>query len=288
MKFINLEQGSPEWLEYRKLHANASEADIIMNCAPPWQTPRTWSELDLYKKGKLSISSNWFGDKMKSEGHRKEPIARQVAGEALGCHLIPAVVEEEGLSQVPLSASLDAFGTDMDGKTVKVEIKCPQSETSKVWADETIPEYYQWQMIHQDLVCPTDRSYFMVYLPPNKYRLIPVSSTPEQRQQLLEAWEKFWFSEIKPDWIEVDLKTEPAYLAAKLIFVQAELALEKAKKAVIKEASALGNKVRSRRIEVQTITRKGSVDYKKIPELKGVDLDQYRGKDSEYTTVRSI
>jgi putative phage-type endonuclease len=284
MKFINLEQGSPEWIEYRKLHANASEADIIMDCAPTWKTPRTWSELDLYKKGKLEIPTN----SRMQHGINMEPIARQVAGEALGCHLIPAVVEEEGLSQVPLSASLDAFGTDMDGKSVKVEIKCPQSETSKVWADETIPEYYQWQMIHQDLVCPTDRSYFMVYLPPNKYRLIPVSSTPEQRQQLLETWEKFWFSEIKPDWIEVDLKTEPAYLAAKLLFDQAERSLEKAKQAVIEEASALGKKVRSRNIEVQTITRKGSVNYKKIPELKGVDLDQYRGKDSEYTTVKVI
>lgn len=40
--------------------------------------------------------------------------------------------------------------------------------------------------------------------------------------------------------------------------------------------------------QISKVYRKGSVDYKKIPQLIGVDLDQYRGKDVVSFQVRSL
>ena len=37
---------------------------------------------------------------------------------------------------------------------------------------------------------------------------------------------------------------------------------------------------------LQKIIRKGNVDYGKIEALKGIDLEQYRKKDSEFWTIR--
>ena len=38
-------------------------------------------------------------------------------------------------------------------------------------------------------------------------------------------------------------------------------------------------------VSVQKVTRKGSVDYSSIPELKGMDLEKYRKSSSEYWKI---
>lgn len=39
---------------------------------------------------------------------------------------------------------------------------------------------------------------------------------------------------------------------------------------------------------VKTVVRKGNVNYKNIPQLIDVDLEQYRGKPSKYQTIRKV
>lgn len=38
--------------------------------------------------------------------------------------------------------------------------------------------------------------------------------------------------------------------------------------------------------QVQMITRKGNVDYSKIPELKNINLEKYRKKETRYLQVK--
>lgn len=51
--------------------------------------------------------------------------------------------------------------------------------------------------------------------------------------------------------------------------------------AVIGEVDYEGNGVK-----VALIERKGSVDYNKVPELKGVDLEAYRKESTSYWSVK--
>lgn len=77
------------------------------------------------------------------------------------------------------------------------------------------------------------------------------------------------------------------YLDEKKKFEEAKSRLDAAKAALTEFAEhADVRKVHGCGVQAYQATRKGSVNYSKIPELKGVDLDKYRGKDSTYWTVK--
>ena len=77
------------------------------------------------------------------------------------------------------------------------------------------------------------------------------------------------------------------YLSAKQ---EADIAAEAVKiaKAKLQElAESTGaKKARGCGVQVYQSTRKGTVNYSNIPELNGVDLEQYRSKDSTYWTIK--
>jgi hypothetical protein len=41
-------------------------------------------------------------------------------------------------------------------------------------------------------------------------------------------------------------------------------------------------------LRIQKITRKGNVDYAKIPELKAIDLEKYRKAPSQYYQFKGV
>lgn len=77
------------------------------------------------------------------------------------------------------------------------------------------------------------------------------------------------------------------YLSAKQemdIAVEA-MKLAKAKLQEIAESTG-AKKARGCGVQVYQSTRKGSVNYSKIPELSGVDVEQYRGKETTFWTIK--
>jgi len=64
----------------------------------------------------------------------------------------------------------------------------------------------------------------------------------------------------------------------------AKEALDYAREALIEEAGPAGG--HGCGVKVSAVVRKGNINYKAIPELKGVDLEQYRGKESTFFTVK--
>jgi hypothetical protein len=44
-------------------------------------------------------------------------------------------------------------------------------------------------------------------------------------------------------------------------------------------------KVKCKSLRITKVVKRGNVNYKKVPDLEGVDLDQYRGKDTIYYKV---
>ena len=57
---------------------------------------------------------------------------------------------------------------------------------------------------------------------------------------------------------------------------------------MITMATEHGGKVKGSGFMVYETTRKGSVDYKGIPALKGVDLNQFRKPDTTVWTVKAV
>ena len=285
MQVDHMEQGSLEWHEHRSKYRNASEASIIMDCAPAyWKTSKRllWEQ----KQG-LRGSTVDENNPAIMHGNNMEAAALACLNKQIGSNMKPAVFVEG-----KYSASLDGYGADAQGRLIKAEIKCPwKAETSQIWkmsaAFGEIAEYYRWQMIHQDYCAPTEQSFFFVYISDEKNILIPHLSPEEDTAALLAAWDEFSAEEPEPEYITLedeqmrvwvsdhkDLLKQKVHLEAKIEQVAASMKDRAGDKNVI----AFGCKI-------QTIKKKGSVNYKTVPQLESIDLESYRSPATLYKKI---
>ena len=285
MQVDHMEQGSLEWHEHRSKYRNASEASIIMDCAPGyWKTSKRilWEQ----KQG-LRGSNVDENNPAIMHGNNMEAAALACLNKQLGSNMKPAVFVEG-----KYSASLDGYGADAEGRLIKCEIKCPwKAETSQVWkmsaAFGEIAEYYRWQMIHQDYCAPTEQSFFFVYISDEKNILIPHLSPEEDTAALLTAWDEFSAEEPAQDWedrtdddIRVLVERHRDLVQQKAIL---DVELKLAEKALKEESG--DNNVIAFGAKIQVIERIGAVDYKTVPQLDGIDLEAYRKPGSSYKKI---
>lgn len=288
-KQVVLIQGSAEWHEHRRTHCNASEAGAVMD-VNPW-FPKNPSHLWDLKKG---IKEVQFNSNMQ-HGIDTEPAARAYAENRLGDDFTPAVYVNGRYS-----ASLD--GINFDG-TMGIEIKCPISADSKLFDMTTPPEilakatHYWYQLVHQFYCVPSmKRLAFVVYHEARQN--IIVMERPEAERYfpyLLKEWEAFtkaMHDDVRPveeEWDDSDefQNLVQAYKLQKLKVEAEEAALKIVDEQIKNYAKSTGKeKVAGFGATVTLVTRQGNVDYKKVPELKGLDLDKYRGKTTTYWMVK--
>ena len=278
-----MQQGSLEWHEHRSKYNNASEAAIIMDCAPKyWKT----SKRILWEQKQGLRGSNVDPNNLAiKHGKDTEADARNCFNKNIGANTRP-VVGVKGR----FSASLDGFGTDAEGRSIKVEIKCPMSSNSEVWklaANGEIAEYYRWQMVHQSYCVDTEQTFFFVYINDDQFLTIPYISSQEDTDALLKAWGEFNDSEPDPDFVTMEDEQMRAWVNDHQDLLQQKALLEaKIEQVAASLKDRAGDKnVISFGCKIQTISRKGSVDYKKIDTLKDVDLEQYRKPSSTYQKI---
>ena len=278
-----MQQGSLEWHEHRSKYNNASEAAIIMDCAPKyWKT----SKRILWEQKQGLRGSNVDPNNLAiKHGKDTEADARNCFNKNIGANTRP-VVGVKGR----FSASLDGFGTDAEGRSIKVEIKCPMSSNSEVWklaANGEIAEYYRWQMVHQSYCVDTEQTFFFVYINDDQFLTIPYISSQEDTDALLKAWGEFNDSEPDPDFVTMEDEQMRAWVNDHQDLLQQKALLEaKIEQVAASLKDRAGDKnVISFGCKIQTISRKGSVDYKKIDTLKDVDPEQYRKPSSTYQKI---
>jgi putative phage-type endonuclease len=286
MKFIELEQNTDAWLDYRYDHRNASEAGTIMG-VNPYQTK------EALMLEKTMRHSEFKGNIVTDYGHRWEDRAREVVSKILGIELAPAIAEEGAYS-----ASLDAYGVE-GNENVKVEIKCPfQRHRSKLWAqtqiegswEQLIPEHYRWQIVHQEMVCPTARTYFFVFIPgkdgdEDDFSLIECFPRADQIADLRAAWDKFYDDPVEDSFVMADEYQDDRNQSRKALKESIAVLQEELKsyENELKDLAPRGKEVRfSDGTRLKWMSRKGSVNTGKIAKEFGIDLDQYRNKDTEY------
>ena len=266
---IELEQGSLEWHEHRAKYRNASEAGAVMGVSP-YQTPRELWE------SKNGIGKPFQGNVATDYGIAMEPEALAMFEELWETELEPTVfVDGE------YSASLDGYSVS----SIMVEIKCPyQKQQSKLWQTEEIPEHYYWQMVHQQMVCKAKRCYFFVYIDDNHYRVTPMLPNQGDIEKLRAAWDDFYANPPEPKFQNRDdlIPLAEEYAALKAAADDANKKLKETEtqlKQSCEVSSVAGN------VQIQTICKKGTIDYKSIPDIKEVDLESYRKPTTTYQKV---
>lgn len=277
-KEIKVEQGSQEWLAWRKTVITATDCSCILG-NNPWVTPyKCWQR-------KLGLIEEQQSNEAMERGKRLEPKARAHFIERFGIEMKPMVVEN--LKFDFLGASLD--GINLYGNVI-LEIKCGGAKLHEMAARGEIPQYYQDQMQHQLLVTGAPKCYYYSYLEMDDKCdgiRIEVLPDPKFKEMFMPKAREFWkcvaFSEppALQDTDYIDMSEIPTWNTCaseyKKLCDQIK-SLEEAKENYRKELLKLCNdhNCKGNGIKVMKTTMKGRVDYEVIPELKGIDLDKYR------------
>ena len=279
---LKLVQGTPEWHAHRAKCRNASETAIVMG-ASPYMTPYQLWEV---RTGRRTIEVT----RPMLRGTELEPAARAAYETKTGLILEPLVMQEG-----EYSASLD--GITIEGDLI-LEVKCPfKGRDSELWKAVDgghLPDHYRWQIETQLMVSKARVAHLWVF-DGKEGILLEVTPNPELWTSIHEAWERFMTSvttDTPPPLNEKDVlvREDPewqnaasAYLAARATAELHTTALDKAKAALI--ALASHNSEAGAGVKVTRFWKAGNVDYKKVPALKGVDLEIYRGAVREEVRV---
>lgn len=284
---IEIEQGSPEWHALRKTKLGASTAAVIMGVG--FNTP-----LQLYNE-MLELVPPKEATPWMLDGLKYEPAARAWAEAQLGEKFPAAVYVSD---ETPwLMASLDGISND---EKVVLEIKTPGQKDHALAVNGEIPEKYVYQMQHQMyavgkhcklarycsydkatgegvlLDCPRDDKVIKKLLKEEKvfYDCIMTFTPPEL---------------IARDYVERDDQSFTTLIWQYDAVCEQERDIENRKKdlrAMIIEACQ-GQPCACSGYRISCTPRQGNVDYKAIPELKGIDLNPYRGEPTVVWTIRA-
>lgn len=274
-------QGTPEWLELRRSYIGASDAPVIMQMSP-WMTPY---QLWLNKMGFHQVEET----QAMRRGKQSEEAARKDFEEATGLIVFPQVVFSK--EHAFMMASLD--GIDMDHKHI-VEIKVPGHQDHQIAKQGNVPTKYIPQLQHQMAVTGLDIMYYYSWSPFDG-TIIEVERDDKFIAEMIDKERAFYdcmCNAIPPelldkDWVE---KIDPEWtlLAQEFVNLSEKISsLEKRSAEVKQQLIQLAAQKNSRGagVNVNQCTRKGSIDYKAIPELSMIDLEKYRKETTTHWRV---
>jgi putative phage-type endonuclease len=271
---LKLVQGTNEWHEHRAKNRNASETPAVLGVSP-FQTPH---QLWLLRTGRAKQPVTFA----MRRGTELEGPAR-VAYEARTGLVMEPLVLQDG----EYSASLD--GITLSGDQI-LEIKCPmKGRDSELWlAAEagSVPEHYGWQIEHQLMVSGAQLAHLWVFDGEHGV-LVEVPAQPVRWPVIHAAWDQFFMflgTDTPPPLMSNDIRNredETWRTAAEKYRLSKQQAEEYA--AILEAAKSELLKITSHPRETGcgvTVTqfwKRGAIDYKAVPTLKGMDLDAFRG-----------
>lgn len=276
--YKKLVQGSPEWLAFRKKHIGSSDAPVIMGVSP-WKTPfQLWQEKTGFEDHNLENRNTAYGRAM-------EPVAKAAyeteTQDFVSCEVEDTIVIHKVIPYV--MASLDGIAMLQD---LPIEIKNCSHEDHLLAKEGLIPEKYYPQVQHQ-LAC-TDRPK-MHYVSYHKGDLAIVNVYRDEKyiSKLLKKEVEFWeqVKNLDPpklqdgDYVQKGHDPEWLALEEELLDIMSKQDVLEARSKELREqmkAIADGQSIAGKNLRYQRIVKPGNIDYKSIPELGSVDLEQYR------------
>jgi predicted phage-related endonuclease len=157
-----------------------------------------------------------------------------------------------------------------------------------------VPAYYEAQVQHQLMVSGATEAHLWVFAE-GEGLLLTIKRDEALMDAIRACWDDFatYLDTDTPSPLaEADsvLREDEAWASAAKAFVEAKRHAESADEALEAARRALVDLVKCPRetgagINVVKMWKQGTVDYKRIPELAGVNLDRYRGKGREEVRV---
>jgi len=277
-----MQQGTPEWLSLRTTKITSTDASIIMGVSH-WKT-----KIQLYNDKIEQILPSFINDRMK-RGLDLEPIARELFCIQNGIQVYPCIVMKDWAM-----ASLD--GRSECGRFI-VEIKCPGEKDHDLAIRGKVPEHYYPQVQHQLYVTNLPFAYYYSFDGTDGVTL-KVDRDEEYIEKLVREEFKFYESiinKIPPEPSEGDYLERNDDLWNKCAsewknVVEEMKSLEKQEEDLRKQLIFLSGESNTKGggISLCQITRKGHVDYQKIPQIKNIDLDIYRKPSSSSWRIMSL
>lgn len=282
----NLEQGSPAWHLWRKGGVNGSDVSAIFGVSP-YKTKR-----DYWMEKAEKVMPKEINQYIANKGHAVEEELRLYYKEKLGMDFTPVCVSYADI----LNCSLDGWNQDT---MTMVEFKLVgMKEIRKIEKGE-IPVHHNYQVHANMLASGAKKAIYCAGAEDEEGNLITFSVNVEPDYYLQDDI----FRECV-DFSESLKKGEAPPITAKDTFFITEydyFSKLEAMHLISNKIKALKEQYDNLKDEVLSslphdkvdcgghkITRyevKGSVDYKKIPELDGVNIEDYRGKPSKRTKI---
>lgn len=290
MKIIELEQGTPEWLQWRRNHITASDMAAIMGKSP-WKT----QEQLFYEK--LGLGEPQIETQAMKRGKELESIARQKLNERMretNTNFLPTCTES--VTWPYLAASLDGFCDAMAPYFRICEIKTGNAEAKEKAKAGIIPEHYRIQIETQLLVSEADLCYYAFYDDADdSLEVIEVRPDLDLQVRILEAANEFWerLQNLDPPEPRYEEKQDDRWQAIcdRLEKTQIQLAFLQQEEKMLKEdlvKESRGRCCKGYGYGVVHSVRQGSVDYKKVVEDYHVDEAKYRKEPTQVVTVRKM
>ena len=272
---VFLEQGSEQWLEFRRTKRMASETPAVMGLSP-YQRP---SDIRRIKNG----GGSGFVNNAMRQGTQQEPIAREAYIRDYG-EVRPAVfVDGE------YGASLD--GINMDHSLIwecKVPVEGMRSERYQLALDGNLTPYDYAQVQHQLMVTGAEMCHFCVWdAELQQYALADIAPDPDYWQQITAEWDAFWKT--------LGLRTDRAWTKPVKEFKESKEKLDEVTKSYELAKQNLlellvGESNEGSGVRVQRISVSGQTDWKRVQSelLEGVDLSAYKKADSVQIRINEI
>lgn len=279
---ITLDEHTREWYEWRKAGIGASDAPIIMGDSPYMTKQELWD----IKKGLTQAKPTNY---IQALGHKFEPIARGSFEFIVDADFPPCRVEH---SEMPwLRASLDGFS---EQRKEILEIKMV-GQAALGSFDKKNPKplkRHYAQIQHQLMVTGFDICHYYCYtLTPSKEAIEDVCFFEVRRddkyilEELFPKLYEFWKS------LKEEKQVGPIALAQEYVALKEQVSeIEKRLSQIQEELlnSSTDPKFRVGPVMITRFAVKGAVDYSKVPQLEGVNLDEYRKAERISTRFQII
>lgn len=295
-----MDQDREKWLKWRQDGIGSSDAAAIMGFSPY----KTEQQIFEDKVADVIEETNSF---IMQKGNELEPIARsQFAARFNMEHDADETFDAKlcVMTELPfMRASLD--GSSKDGKTI-IECKYQGKQNHADVGQGKVVKHYWIQIQHQLLVSGAERA-FLVSINDGKSKNIfyhEIRPDENYLKQHIARLTDFWarvtkykmgnkdmkpaasdadFVEVKGDSPVIRLVEKWKQLKTQQDLTEKQIEILKTEIMQIKPAHP---KVHIAGVNIVLTERKGTIKYDKIPELKDVDLEKYRGMGSTYYTMK--
>lgn len=272
MKIIELDQNTHEWEQFRYLKIGASQCAAVLGKSKYKNQIQVWEEI-------LGQRKTFCTDAMR-RGSMLERIARQEICDFLGTEFKPMVVQSDTFEwQI---ASLDGYSSETQEI---IEIKCPNQSRIQEVEKGNIGDDWMWQIQHQMAVTGANQVNLCIYSE-NYLEIYPIERNQEMVDELNEKenffMEKYVDTLTRPE-DPLESKNQFDIQCRELHEIKQQISslkqeAEKISKQLIFDCD--NTSFQTYDYTFKKICMKGSVDYSKIPQLDGVDLEPFRTKDS--------